>query len=83
MYLNVSETACLKLDAIFLPPLLFGGNHIPVIFAPNMHQKLFFRAPKANFYLPWEGRHPLRPPPPPHPLGRFAPSQITLGEMEI
>ena len=34
-----------------------------VIFAQNMHQKLFFQAPNAKFSLP--------------PLGRFAPSQCS------
>ena len=46
-----------------LAPLLFGGNHILVIFAQNMHQKLFFRAPNAKFSLPWEGGTPPRPSP--------------------
>ena len=47
-----------------LAPLLFGGNHILVIFAQNMRQKLFFRAPNAKFPLTWE---PDPPPPPPPP----------------
>ena len=34
--MHVSDTACLKLDVIVLPPLLFGGNHILVIFAQNI-----------------------------------------------
>ena len=39
-------------------PLLFGGNNILVIFAQNMHQKLFFRAQNATFSLPWKGGVP-------------------------
>ena len=56
-----------------------------VIFAPNMHQKLCFRAPNAKLYLPWEGDTPLphTPLPDPPPLGRFAPSQIIFEDMEI
>ena len=73
--INVSKTACLKLDVILLPMhVQFGGNHILVIFAPNMHQKLFSRAPNAKSSLHWEG---MSPPPgvSPPPLGRFAPGE--------
>ena len=46
--MNVSNTARLKLDVIVLPPFLFGGNHILLIFAPNMHQKRFFSSSKCK-----------------------------------
>ena len=83
--MNVSDTVCLKLDVIVLLPLLFGGNHILVIFAENVciRNCFFFRAQNAKISLPWEGT-PSRTLP---PLGRFAPSQfssqITFGDMEI
>ena len=65
--MEVSKTACLyKVQCYRLAPLLFGGNHILVIFAQNMHQNLFFRAPNAKFPLPWEGGHSL----PDHPTAR-------------
>ena len=54
----------LKARCYRLAPLLFGGNHILVIFAQNiMHQKRFFRAQNAKFSLPWEGTPPPRPSP--------------------
>ena len=63
--MNVSKTARLKLDVIVLPPppppLIFGGNHILVIFAPNMHQKLYLGVvgvSKCKLSLPWEGGTP-------------------------
>ena len=58
--MNVSDTACLKLDVIFLPlSLLYGGNHILVIFAQNICiRNGFFRAQNAKLSLPWEGGHP-------------------------
>ena len=45
-------------------PLVFGGNHILVIFAQNMHQKLFFQAENAKISLPWEGTPTLPDLPP-------------------
>ena len=49
----------LKAWSYRLAPLLFGGNHILVIFAQNMHQKLFLRAPNWKYSLPWEGDRPI------------------------
>ena len=43
-----------------LAPLLFGGNHILVIFAPNTCIRNFLRAPNAKISLPWEGGQTLR-----------------------
>ena len=42
-------------------PLIFGGNHILVIFAQNMHQNLFFRLKMQNFPA-LGGGHPDPPP---------------------
>ena len=58
--------------------LLFGGNHILVyiLFAQNMHKKLFFQAPNAKFSLLWEGE-PLPT------LGRFAPSQCSSKDRSL
>ena len=57
--MNVSETACLKLDIIVLPPWyvekIIYSSHLPPKYASEMG---FFRTP---------------PPPPPPSLGRFAP----------
>ena len=75
----------LKARCSRLAPLLFGGNHILVIFAQNICiRNCFFRAQNAKFSLPWVGdTAPLPDPPPPGPLGRFAhsqfSSQITFG----
>ena len=71
--MNLSETACLTLDIIVLPPspLLFGGNHN---YSSHLCPKLcirncFFRAPNAKLSLPLEGDTSLLPDPPP-PLPR-------------
>ena len=56
--MNTSETACLALDATVFP-LLFGGNHILVIFAQNIHQKLFFSGSKCNICLLGRGNNTI------------------------
>ena len=45
----------LKAQCYRLAPLLFGGNHILVIFSQNIYiRNSFFRAQNAKFSLPWE-----------------------------
>ena len=72
----------LKARCYRLAPLLFGGNHILVIFAQNICIRNCFLGSKCKI-LPALGEgHPLPDPPP--RLGRFAhsqfSSQITFGE---
>ena len=72
----------LKARCYRLAPLLFGGNHILVIFAQNICiRNCFFGLKMQISPCPGRGTPPPRPPPP--PLGRFAhsqfSSQITFG----
>ena len=54
----------LKALCYLLAPLQFGGNHILVIFAQNMHQKLSFSDSKCkNFPAKGGGNLPPRPSP--------------------
>ena len=50
----------LKARCYRLAPLLFGGNHILVIFALKYESEtlFFFGAPNAKFSLSWEGGYP-------------------------
>ena len=73
----------LKARCYRLAPLLFGGNHILIIFicSKYMHQKLFFRAQNAKFSLPWEVGTP-----PPRPSPRNSPRRLLsegFGDMEL
>ena len=85
--MNVYETACSKLDVIVLPPcyleeIIFYSNLCPKF--KHASEIVFFGLQMQTFPCPaWEGGggdNPLQTLP---PLGRFAPSQITFGDMEI
>ena len=69
----------LKARCYRLAPLLFGGNHIPVIFAQNKYaSETVFSGSKCKILPALGGGHPLPgPSPPPPPLGRFAHSQFS------
>ena len=60
--MNISETACLKLDVIVLPLAIWRKSYSINLCPKYASETGFFRAPNAKCSLPWEGGHPpLRP----------------------
>ena len=76
----------LKARCYHLAPLLFGGNHILVIFAQNICIR--HRAQYAKFSLTWKGDNPLPDPSPRSvaSLTRNSPRRLLsegFGDMEL